>query len=101
VKNQLLNRITIYSSEVPIANLYIHTANDRHIFEPSIKKHSKMATFLKYEHGLLIPMITEASSNLEIQNQKPVNKLSSKKIANLLIIITIALNTLLTIAITL
>jgi len=59
-----------------------------------------MATFLKYEHGLLIPMITEASSNLEIKSQKSQKRLSSKKIANLLIIITIALNTLLTIAIT-
>ena len=60
-----------------------------------------MATILKYEHGLLIPMISESTSEMGNQNHKPVNKLSSKKIANILILITITLNALLTIAITL
>jgi len=73
-------------------------------FEPSKKKQISMATFLKYENGQLLPVHSEfnaakkqaarLSGDSVIKMYLPVNK-----IFNLLILLVVAINTLLTVLI--
>jgi hypothetical protein len=65
-----------------------------------------MATLLKYENGLLLPVGKTSevykpvvSSGLGADSKSGENMNSFKKVINILILVTVAINTLLTIAV--
>ena len=100
---QSLNKIANYSPNLSVAKFYILPPYCRINFGSSIKKRTQMATLLKYNNGLLIPVSAENNNSAMAisAGHKQAKKLSAKKIANLLIAVTIVLNTFITIALSL
>lgn len=68
-------------------------------FEPSIKYNKKMATLLQYKNGLVVPVQQSKISVMEKMQASvsPSEKSAAAKFFKLFVVITVALNTLLTI----
>ena len=108
---QTLSKITIYSPDMPTAKFYMRPRSCLITFDSTFKKGIKMAPLLQYNNGLLVPITSEnnckesvsklqQNANRNMQSyRKQHNYFSAKRIANLLIVITIVINTFITIAI--